>query len=147
MMKHYCLILLGCFAGIAPLVAQKSEKSIFSTKAGAIRGYDPVAYFTDHRPVKGADSLVFSWKGATWHFSNREHLMLFQKNPEQYAPQYGGYCAYGWAKGYAVKTEADAWAVENGKLYLNYDAKVQRDWDKDRKGYIRQADANYAQKQ
>lgn len=148
MIRLFLFTLLANIAGLHDLAAQKkADPVVFSTKAGAIRGYDPVAYFTDHKPVKGLDSLQTNWNGAVWHFASAENREKFKNAPEKYAPQYGGYCAYGWAKGYAVKTEADAWAIENGKLYLNYDLKVQRDWDKNRSGYILQADANYAKKQ
>lgn len=60
-------------------------------KGVAIKGYDTVAYFTREEPVKGSDEYSFEWKGATWFFSSREHLDMFAKNPEKYAPQYGGY--------------------------------------------------------
>jgi YHS domain-containing protein len=127
--------------------AQKGNKAeIFSNKAGAIKGYDPVAYFSSNQPVKGKEEVTYVWKNATWHFANEENKTKFEKNPEQYAPQYGGYCAYGLAKGYKVKIEPEAWAIENGKLYLNYDKGVQKDWDKDRKGYIEKANENWVKK-
>jgi YHS domain-containing protein len=127
--------------------AQKGNKAeIFSNKAGAIKGYDPVAYFSNHQPVKGKEEVTYVWKSATWHFANEENKATFEKNPEQYAPQYGGYCAYGLAKGYKVKIEPEAWAIENGKLYLNYDKGVQKDWDKDRNGYIEKANENWVKK-
>lgn len=148
MMKFFAFALLSSFLGINGLAAQKkAEAIIFSTKSGAIRGYDPVAYFTERKPVKGQDSIQVNWNGAIWHFATPENRDKFKNAPERYAPQYGGYCAYGWAKGYAVKTEADAWSIENGKLYLNYDSKVQGEWDKNRAGYIKQADEQYAKKQ
>ena len=121
--------------------AQKPE--IFSNKSGAIKGYDPVAYFTDNKPVKGSDDISYAWHGATWHFATAENKEKFVANPEKFAPQYGGYCAYGLAKGYKVKIEPDAWAILNGKLYLNYDKGVQKDWDKDREAYIKKADENF----
>lgn len=124
--------------------AQKKQAEVFSNKSGAIKGYDPVAYFTDNQPVKGKIDVVFIWKNATWHFASEENKTKFEKNPEQYAPQYGGYCAYGLAKGYKVKIEPECWAIDNGKLYLNYDKKVQKDWDKDRKSYIEKANENWS---
>ena len=54
-----------------------------------------------------------------------------KQNPERWAPQYGGYCAYGVAQGYAVKIEVDQWSVVDGKLYLNYSRSVQRTWKQD----------------
>ena len=109
----------------------------------AINGYDTVAYFTVGKPVKGRDDLVAEWKGAKWKFSTPAHLELFKGDPEKYAPQYGGYCAYGVAQGYLVKVEPDQFSVRDGKLYLNYDASVQATWAKDPEGYIKTADGRF----
>jgi YHS domain-containing protein len=109
----------------------------------AINGYDTVAYFTDGKPVKGQDALATEWMGAKWKFASQAHLDLFKANPEKYAPQYGGYCAYGVTQDYLVKVEPDQFTVLDGKLYLNYDAGVQTKWLKDPSGYIRQADAKF----
>jgi len=127
------------FAGAA--LAQKAP--VYSDSSGAIRGYDPVAYFTQGRPVKGSPELTHQWKGATWRFASAENRERFAAAPEKYAPQYGGYCAYGVASGYAVKIEPDAWSVVDGKLYLNYDRSVQKSWQSDVPGYIRKADVNW----
>jgi YHS domain-containing protein len=109
----------------------------------AINGYDTVAYFTVGKPVQGQDSLVHEWNGAKWKFSTQAHLDLFKAMPEKYAPQYGGYCAYGVAQGNLVKVEPDQFTVRDGKLYLNYDADVQAKWLKDVPGYIKAADAKF----
>ena len=116
---------------------------MFSDGGAAIRGYDPVAYFTEGKPVKGKTEFTHQWKGATWRFASAANRERFAAAPEKYAPQYGGYCAYGVASGYTVKTEPDAWSVVEGKLYLNYDRNVQASWVKDIPGYIRKADANW----
>jgi hypothetical protein len=133
------LVVAFLFAGAA--VAQKAP--VYSDSAGAIRGYDPVAYFTEARPVKGSPQFTHRWNGATWRFASADNRDRFAAAPDKYAPQYGGYCAYGVASGYAVKIEPDAWSVVDGKLYLNYDRNVQADWKKDVPGYIRKADANW----
>lgn len=109
----------------------------------AIRGYDPVAYFKMKRPVLGQDMWIYRWSGAVWKFSSAEHLELFKENPTSFAPQYGGYCAYGAARNYLVKIEPDAFSIINGKLYLNYDKKIQKKWEKKTVEYIREADKNY----
>ena len=127
------------FAGAA--LAQKAP--VYADSSGAIRGYDPVAYFTQSRPVKGSREFTHPWKGATWRFASAENRDRFAAAPEKYAPQYGGYCAYGVASGYAVKIEPEAWSVVDGKLYLNYDRSVQKSWQADVPGYIRKADANW----
>jgi YHS domain-containing protein len=120
------------------------KNSVFGGRTDtAINGYDTVAYFTAGKPVKGSDSFVFEWMGAKWKFASQSHLELFKANPEKYAPQYGGYCAYGVAEGRLVKVEADQFSVLDGKLYLNYDADIQALWRKDPAGYIRKADAKF----
>lgn len=132
------VLLLGVNA-----VAQKSE--IFIQSGKAIRGYDPVAYFTESKPVKGNEQLVYKWNNANWYFSSQENLDRFKANPEKYAPQYGGYCAYGLSNGYKAPTDADAWTIENGKLYLNYNTEVRDMWNKDRKERVEKADKNWPQ--
>jgi len=109
----------------------------------AIKGYDPVAYFKAGKPVKGLDSFTTQWKGAKWKFSSKENLDLFVASPLKYAPQYGGYCAYGVARGYAVKTEPDQWAIVDDKLYLNYDEGVSKKWKKERAKFIQEADKKF----
>ena len=106
----------------------------------AIRGYDTVAYFTEGKPVEGNDEFTTVWQDATWKFSSQEHLELFTTDPEKYAPQYGGYCAYGVAQNNLVKIEPDQWTIHDDKLYLNYNAKLNREWTKDIPGYIKTAD-------
>ncbi len=126
--------------------AQSKNKKfdpVFSTDDGAIRGYDPVAYFSDGQPVKGATDITTDWGGATWHFSSTAHRDSFQVSPEKYAPCYGGYCAYGWSRGYPAPVDPMAWTIVEGKLYLNYDAGVKSDWDKKQAEYIQKADANW----
>ncbi len=140
----YALLLAIILFFIVGVFAQTETKSVYATKAGAIKGYDPVAYFTQNKPVKGAADITFEWNGATWHFASAENRDLFKGNPEKYAPQYGGWCAYGWAQGYPAKTEPEAWSIVDGKLYLNYDLSVRSDWDKKRAEYIQAADKNWA---
>jgi YHS domain-containing protein len=120
------------------------RNSFFSSRTDtAINGYDTVAYFTAGKPVKGQDSLVHEWMGAKWKFSSQANLDLFKANPEKYAPQYGGYCAYGVAQGALVKVDPDQFTVRDGKLYLNFDADVQAKWLRDPAGFIKAADAKF----
>jgi hypothetical protein len=81
--------------------------------------------------------------GAKWKFASQAHLDQFKANPEKYAPQYGGYCAYGVSQDNLVSIEPDKFKVEGGKLYLNYDAAVQAKWLMNPAGYIKQADAKF----
>jgi YHS domain-containing protein len=120
------------------------KPGLFGGSGGpAILGYDPVAYFTDGKPVKGSDKLSHEWMGAKWWFATQAHLDAFKATPEKYAPQYGGYCAYGVSQDHLVSIEPDKFKVIDGKLYLNYDADVQARWVKDPAGYIRTADAKF----
>jgi YHS domain-containing protein len=109
----------------------------------AIQGYDTVAYFTDGKAVRGEAAHATEWMGARWLFASQAHLDLFNAHPERYAPQYGGYCAFGAAQGYLVKIEPDQWRIVDGKLYLNYDAAVQAKWVQDIPGYVQRADAKF----
>ena len=117
---------------------------INKTSAGlAIKGYDPVAYFEDGKPTKGNPAYSFQWNGATWQFSSAAHREAFAKNPNRYAPQYGGFCAYGVSEGHTAPIDPEAWSIIDGKLYLNYDKQVREDWKKDTEGRIHKADQNW----
>lgn len=109
----------------------------------AIRGADTVAYFTEGKYVPGSDQFTTQWQGATWQFASQKHLDLFINDPEKYAPQYGGYCAYGVSRNYLVKIEPENWTIVDGKLYLNYNDGVQRKWEKDIPGFIQKADQQF----
>ncbi|MEM1142964.1 MAG: YHS domain-containing (seleno)protein [Pseudomonadota bacterium] len=109
----------------------------------AIRGADTVAYFTENKYVPGTDDFTTQWQGATWKFSSQEHLDLFNADPNRYAPQYGGYCAYGVAQEYLVKIEPENFSIVDDKLYLNYSDGVQRKWEKDISGFISKANQQF----
>ena len=130
-------------AGLITLTASCQETAYYSTKEGALKGYDPVAYFEVGEPVKGKTDYRYQWEGVEWLFSSPENLNAFKKSPETYAPQYGGYCAYGVAGGGLYKIEPEAWKIVNGKLYLNYNLKYQKEWESDIPGYIEKADKNW----
>ena len=116
---------------------------VYTTNGVAINGYDAVAYFTDHKPVKGSDKFTSSYKGATFYFASAVHRDTFAKDPEHYAPQYGGYCAYGTAEGHKATTEPQAFTVVKDKLYLNYNDQVLRTWRTNISGYIEKANTNW----
>ena len=109
----------------------------------AIRGYDPVAYFTEGKAAKGTAQFMAAHKGSTFHFSSAANRDAFIAHPAKYAPQYGGFCAFGTAGGYKAAIDPAAFTVRDGKLYLNYDAQVQAKWSSDVAGYVRKADANW----
>jgi hypothetical protein len=100
----------------------------YSTENGAIDGYDPVSYFTENQPERGSPDITAEWNGAVWHFRTVEHRDAFVRNPESYAPQYGGFCALGMAHGGDVPTNPEAWTIWNGKLYLNMIKEVSVTW-------------------
>ena len=109
----------------------------------AIRGYDPVAYFTQQKPVKGSEQFNYSWMGATWLFTSPENRDQFAANPTQYAPQYGGYCSYAVSKGHTASIDPEAWRIVDGKLYLNHSKGVQKTWQQDVSGNIQKGDQNW----
>lgn len=109
----------------------------------AVGGYDVVSYFTPSGPLKGDPKFSTTWKGAEFRFANAANLARFKANPEAFAPQYGGYCAWAVARGYTAKGDPLAWKVVNGKLYLNYDANVQKRWASDIPGNIANGDRNW----
>jgi YHS domain-containing protein len=137
------IIPIVALAFFTMLNAHAQQSPVYIANGHAIKGYDPVAFFTLSRPVKGEDSLAWSWKGASWLFSSRANLESFRANPEKYAPQYGGYCAYGTSQGHKAPTETDTWTVLDDKLYFNYNSKVKEIWKKDRAGYIKTADQKW----
>lgn len=132
--------MIGLFL-LTPLVYAKPP--VFQTRAGAIKGYDAVAYFTQKKPVKGNDRYSLEWKGATWFFVSAENRDRFKANPDKYAPQYGGYCAWAVANGYTASTDPDAWRIVDGKLYLNYSLGVQEKWSQNIPDNITKANRNW----
>ncbi|MBN8826869.1 MULTISPECIES: YHS domain-containing (seleno)protein [unclassified Spirosoma] len=138
---NFLILLLLTLFSVNMAFAQKPV--VFSTNGKAIHGYDPVAYFTEGKPVKGDSLLTYTYDGANWQFASQANLNLFRADPAKYAPQYGGYCAFGTSRGYKAPTEPNAWTIEAGKLYLNYNTKVRETWDKDRAGYIEKADKQW----
>lgn len=138
-------LLALALALLVPLIAQAGAMNIDKETGLAIEGYDPVAYFTQDKPVKGDPAITASHDGATYQFASAEHRDMFLANPDKYAPQYGGYCAYGVAKGVKAGIEPEQFTVLDGKLYLNYNASVQRTWRKDIPGYLAKAEENWEQ--
>ncbi len=147
-MRKIRLGLLLAMLLAAPLIAlpvRAGEPPVYTGFLSklAVSGYDPVAYFVDGRPVEGSPAFVSEYMGATWRFASADHKAAFDADPVRYAPQYGGYCAWAVSQGYTAKTDPTAWRIVDGKLYLNYDAGVQKTWEKDIPGNIRQADTNW----
>jgi len=137
-------LLLGLVLAIAgPQPASAGGVVNASWTGTAIEGYDPVAYFTDGKPVEGDSDYSYEWMDATWYFASAENRDLFAADPEKYAPQYGGYCAYAVSQGGTATIDPEAWRIEDGKLYLNLNKDIQATWMKDIPGYIEKANANW----
>lgn len=109
----------------------------------AVGGYDPIAYFTEGEAVEGDQAHALEYMGAEFRFNSESNLAMFRADPEKYAPQYGGYCAWAMATGDFAKGDPHYWAIVDGKLYLNYDRKIQEKWQKDIPGFIESADARW----
>jgi YHS domain-containing protein len=141
------LALLSLVAGAAALtlnLSARAQAGAFFEKEGvALRAHDPVAYFKDNRPVKGSPEFKAQWQGSVFHFASAANRDAFQADPAKYAPQYGGYCAFGVAGGYKATTDPAAFTIEGGKLYLNYNAAVQTQWRADIPGFVVKADRHW----
>ena len=110
----------------------------------AIMGYDPVAYFTDGRSMKGSEEFSYDWLGTPWHFASGQHRELFMSEPVKYAPQFGGYCAGEVAfDGITVNIDPDAWRIIDGKLYLGYGKDFAADLEAHPQNWLPKAEANW----
>jgi YHS domain-containing protein len=143
------LALAACLAlpatgGVAPVAAQ--EGGIYTgllSRTGA-GGHDVVADFREGKPVRGASRFTHEWRGATWRFATVANRDAFAANPEAFAPAYGGHCAWAAAQGYKAKGDPENWRIVDGRLFLNYNADVQRKWEKDIPGFIASADSKWS---
>jgi len=135
------ILVSSLLVSTAALALDPIYTSFFSNKA--IKGYDTVAYFTENKPVKGLKEFNTEYLGAQWYFSSQENLDLFLAEPEKFAPQYGGYCAYAVAKNTTASIKPELFTIENGKLYLNYNNDINETWQNNRQEFIEQADANW----
>lgn len=133
---------LGAFAA-APAYADQAPVYTGVLSRVAVGGYDPVAYFTDGRPVRGATQFRTMHQGYEYRFASAEHLAAFRANPARYLPQYGGYCAWAVSQGYTASGNPNNWRIVDGRLYLNYNAEIQTRWEQDIPGHIRSANANW----
>ncbi|CAK1813761.1 MULTISPECIES: YHS domain-containing (seleno)protein [Vibrio] len=131
---------------VSPYVFAADEiyTGFFSSKA--LDGYDTVAYFTSGKPIEGSKKFSTEYKGADWYFSSEKNLTLFVNNPEKYAPQYGGYCAWAVsAKSDFAPGDPNQWTIVDNKLYLNYDQEIKQRWEQDRAQHIQKADTIWPQ--
>ncbi len=135
-------ILFGTFGTVQSAYAGKAPVYTSWQNNIAVGGYDSVSFFSGV-PIEGDKAYSYDYKGATWRFSTRGNLELFKTNPEAFAPQYGGYCAWALAEGKLAKGSPKHWRVEDGKLYLNFNGRIQRRWERDIAGFIEAGDTNW----
>lgn len=126
----------------APVLASDLVNVAGASKI-AVSGYDPVAFFTDARPVNGSPFISASYQGATYLFASEEHKKLFTESPGKYAPQYGGFCAFGVAIDKLFPVDITTWQVRNGKLYLNLNADILKKFNAEFDGNVAKADRNW----
>jgi YHS domain-containing protein len=142
--------LAGCRASDATSAAKTDaakagvEPFFKSTEGLALKGYDPVAYFTDNKPAAGLGDFELDWKGAKWRFATARNRELFTSEPEKYAPQYGGYCAWAVGHGYTAKGDPETWKIVDGKLYLNYNRDVKAKWEQETQELISKGNENWS---
>jgi YHS domain-containing protein len=134
-----------CASKSNPCAAKSNPRNpVYYTENGvALDGQDVVSYFTQNKPVTGNKKYSYKWQGANWMFSSAANRDLFAQNPTKYAPAYGGYCAKAASDGNLATTEATAWEIRNGKLYLNYSAEAQKEWLQDTPKKIVLANKNF----
>lgn len=131
------------FLGYAPAFAGNTVNTGYFGGV-AIMGYDPVAYFTEGRSMKGSEEFSYDWLGTPWYFASRKHRDLFMSEPVKYAPQFGGYCAGEVAfDGITVNIDPDAWRIIEGKLYLSYNKPTAAEWEAYEDDYLPKAEANW----
>lgn len=126
-----------------PAFAQTKSLLNLDKSGVAIQGYDPVAFFTDNKPVLGKPELPVRHNGAIYYFASKEHRDLFKANPAKYEPAFGGYCAYGVSRNKLVEIDVEAFQIVDGRLLLQYSKGVRNDFNKDTQGNLTKAEANW----
>jgi YHS domain-containing protein len=109
----------------------------------ALDGYDPVAFFTDQKPVNGDPSISATYEGATYFFASKDHQNKFKADPTKYAPQFGGFCAFGASEGALFPVDISTWQVRNDKLYLNLNPAILQMFNKTFDERIKNAQKNW----
>jgi len=142
-MNTFCKTLSFICVAFAVSSLRADPKPNVDGQGVGIQGYDPVAFFTDGKPVSGSEQFQGSYHGVTYHFASAEHQAMFEKDPAKYEPQFGGYCAYGVAKGHLAPVKIDAFQIVNGRLLMQYDTKVKDTFNNDQSGNLAAADKNW----
>jgi YHS domain-containing protein len=137
------LVAMSSLAAFASDEVNVSRGATLSGPGLAVHGFDVVAYFTEGRPTPGSAEHSVAHGGATYRFASAENLAAFEADPERYVPAYGGFCAYGVSVGKKFDGDPRFWRVEDGRLYLNLNAKIQETWLEDVDGNIEKADEQW----
>ncbi|MEY8827527.1 YHS domain-containing (seleno)protein [Sedimentitalea sp. XS_ASV28] len=133
-----------CLCLGATMSVARADAPVFRADHGkAVAGYDVVSYFTSEKPLPGDPTHAVLWKGVIWQFISRKNREKFEANPRAYAPQYGGYCAFGVSQGLVLKTDPMLYRIIDGKLYLLHDKAVWSRWVENVSEYIAEADTNW----
>jgi len=140
-MKTFLVALLLLMA--LPAMAQTKKLLNVDKKGIAIQGYDPVAFFTQNKPVKGKAEFSSEFNGARYLFASAEDKATFDANPAKYEPQFGGFCAYGVSQGHAAPIKVEAFQIVNGRLLMQYDLDVLKEFQKDTQGNLKKADQSW----
>ena len=136
--------LLAVLILIALAPAAFTKDLVNTDRSGVgIKGYDPVAYFTDNMAVKGDPKLQSTVKGVTYYFATPEHKAVFDADPAKYEPQFGGFCAWAVSQGYTASIDPNAFQIIDGRLLLQYSLGVRKDFSRDTAGNLKKADANW----
>ena len=143
-MRTYLTKFLALLALLSSHIVMADPATYLNDAGVALAGNDPVAYFTVKAPVKGQAALSAKYQDATYWFISQENRTAFLAEPGKYAPQYGGYCAYAAALGKKAPGDPTQWSVVGDKLYINYDARIQKQWLADVPGYIKSADSKWS---
>lgn len=141
-MKKILYLIAAIFMFVSPTLAGDLV-NVSGASGIALNGYDPVAFFTESKPTHGDPKITATHKGATYMFASESHKKMFEKDPEKYAPQYGGYCAYGVSVGALFPVDINTWQVRNQKLYLNLNPEILKLFNQDIEGHITKADMNW----
>lgn len=147
---RFSILIAAAALGLAstaalPTAAFAAQAPVYTGLIGnvAVSGYDPVAYFSQNKPVKGNSKFSTTYQGAEFRFASAQNLATFKANPAKYSPQYGGYCAWAVSQGYTAPGDANVWKIVDGKLYLNYNKEVGERWSKNIPGFIAAATKNW----
>ena len=141
--EKLALLVITIFLGFGS--DAKADSEIYTTflSRSAVGGYDTVAYFKAGKAIKGNSTYQAKYKGANWYFSSAENLAAFETDPQRYAPQYGGYCAWAVSQGYTAKGDPLHWKIYDNRLYLNFDESIKNLWLEKKDQFIEQADSNW----